>query len=749
MPVEKTIKQFSNFSKGIMTESTPLNFPDNYALDEANLTLKVDGSRERRRGIEYESGYALTATTTTTASVGMSFYKWENADNNVLNTIGVVQVGQDLYFMDLETTNPSANLLNGGAPLSITGAMTDTNVQTPLLSFATLNGVLLCTSADFDQPQKITYDGVNFTLATQPVLVRDLWGVDDSLRTDERPTSTYAGLTDEHEYNLFNQGWTDANLTSWDTAGTDMPSNADIMHTGKNSSGVWSKGDTILNFFGNSPAPKGRFIINFLDRGTGAAGLDATYNRTAQHDIYGTTLTALPDDIETGCFAAVATNFGRVFWAGSESSVTDGDAWSPNSSALILFSQIVERDDQFGLCYTEADPTAEIVNNQVDSDGGWIQIPELGKVIKMVALNNQLIIFASNGVWTLNTDAGLFTPTAYQVNKITDIGVSGLDSIIEVEGTIIYWSESGIYQMTLNEISQKAVVQDVTLQTIKTLYNQIPTRAKENAKGYYDSINKQIGWLYQSDASWDFDNYPDFCNKELIYDLQLQAFTVNTHSSKTIQSPYVVGAVLGQTAVSADIITDVVVNGDQVQVNADDVQQTLEQTITTNTNLKYLTYVPSGGFANFTLSTISAEEFLDWGTEDYESYLETGHISFEDWSRRKSIPYLIAHFERTEDGFDADLNPTNESSCYVQARWEWTDSAASNKWGTEFQAYRYRRPYVPVDANDLFETGHTIITTRNKIRGSGKAARFRFRSETGKNFKLLGFAITATGSTNV
>ncbi len=517
-----------------------------------------------------------------------------------------------------------------------------------------------------------------------------------------------------------------------------------IMYFGKDAEGAWTEVTLRESFFGNSLAPKGKFVINFFDRGTGAAGVDTANNRETLSGV-----SNLDDDIESGMFSQVAATFGRVFWAGSESVITDGDSKSPNSGTLILFSQIVEREEQIGRCYTEADLTSEVINNQVDSDGGFMQIPEMGKVIKMVALNNQLIIFATNGVWTIISGEQGFTPTSYQINKVTDIGVASADSIVDVEGTVVYWSESGIYQMTLNEISQQAVVKDVTLQTIKTLYNSIPTEAKDNCKGYYDSINKQIGWIYQSDASWDFENFPDFCDKELIYDLQLQAFTVNTISSKTVQSPYVVGAVIGQNTTNNDETELIEVNGDQVQVNGMDIQVTTEQAIVTNTKLIYLTYVPVNGVANFTLSAYTDTTFVDWETENYESYLETGYVNFEDFARGKTVPYLIVHFERTEDGFDESLNALNESSCFIQARWEWSDNVASNKWGSEFQGYRYRRPYIPVDSNDLFETGHLIITTRNKIRGGGKAVRFRFRSENGKNFKLYGFAITATGNTSV
>lgn len=107
------------------------------------------------------------------------------------------------------------------------------------------------------------------------------------------------------------------------------------------------------------------------------------------------------------------------------------------------------------------------------------------------------------------------------------------------------------------------------------------------------------------------------------------------------------------------------------------------------------------------------------------------------------------HFNRTEDGFTEALVATSQSSCMVQARWEWTDDAVSNRWGTSFEAYKYRRPYVPVNAADLFETGHELITTKNKLRGRGKAISLYMTSSQGKDMQIVGWAMSVLGATIV
>ncbi|MCP3669197.1 MAG: hypothetical protein GY814_01915, partial [Gammaproteobacteria bacterium] len=181
-------------------------------------------------------------------------------------------------------------------------------------------------------------------------------------------------LSVAHRYNLRNQGWTDANINTW---GVPSPTNADVMYMGKDATGEWSKETLRESFLGNSPAPKGRYILDFFNRGT---------DREAQSSVSLNTL-----DQETGMFSAAASNFGRALWARSESESLEADAKSPNASSMILYTQIIERDEQLGNCYTEADPSAEMISDQVDADGGFILIPELGKVIAMRALGNQVV----------------------------------------------------------------------------------------------------------------------------------------------------------------------------------------------------------------------------------------------------------------------------------------------------------------------------------------------------------------------
>ena len=52
-------KEYNSFVRGLITEASPLTYPENASIDEENFILNRNGSRRRRQGIDYESSYAL------------------------------------------------------------------------------------------------------------------------------------------------------------------------------------------------------------------------------------------------------------------------------------------------------------------------------------------------------------------------------------------------------------------------------------------------------------------------------------------------------------------------------------------------------------------------------------------------------------------------------------------------------------------------------------------------------------------
>lgn len=783
MPRVRSEKQYNTFVKGLMTEANPLTYPENASLDEDNFVLKRNGSRERRLGIDYEVGYALKSTglsLSTVNSTRCSYYKWENPGGDSDISIGVVRVHNSLWFFNLLVDPISEQELNGGSPIEIAG-LNNSPIDT-----AVVNNYFVIVSKDLPIPVVLYYnkDDQTITQSSIPIQVRDIWGVVDNLALNERPTT----LSKLHEYNLLNQGWNRNVQTICDgdtedvtvvtetlnqytldqnTSGQTLPeysetdtisytpipaisctfttiarypSNADIWSLGKVADSTkktyakYSPNNLVKFSVDNVKAPKGSLIIDAFKRGTSRRKLLGTNN--------------LPLDKELGSFSTVAAFSGRVFYAGVESDIVDGDSKSPNFSNYIFYSQIVDNPSKIGLCYQEADPTSDRISDLVDTDGGTIQIPEATKIVKLVPTKGSLLVFAENGVWEIfGNDVKGFSATSQQVNRVAATGCSSPNSIVEVYGTVLAWMKSGIFMFNQDNVNGRYQTQNISLPTIQTLYNDLTDISKNNAKGFFDEKENTVRWMYN-----DLDNYSEISqvnryNRELVLDLTLQAFY--PQSVDTTLGPYIADYVDIPSYATSNFQNAVYVGSNEVLKGTEAVAIESTNLVSRVTQFGFLTIVGT----NFTFSKYQNSVFMDWQAYNglginYRSYIVTGHEIFGEILRHKQVPYIWFYFKRTEDGFseiDGFLQLDNPSSCYVKAMWNWTDSANSGQWGSQFQAYAFNRNYIPSGASDTFDYGYEVIVTKRKLRGSGRSLSLLIESEQGKDMKLLGWAMVVTG----
>ncbi|WBF78088.1 head closure protein [Methylophilales phage MEP401] len=742
---QKAEAAYRSFVKGLITEANQLTFPENASIDEANFVLNRDGSRSRRLGVDYESSYVLTATGLTATDIKegkQSFHIWESPGGDTSVTLGIVRIKDKLWFMNLLTDSPSANLKNSGSPITI-ASLSNSKIETSVI-----NNKCVIVSKDLPRPVLLTYNVSTgaVTQSTIQIQIRDIYGVDDALFLDTRPVT----LTNTHKYNLRNQGWNKNIVT---TTGADAitltktdlgvyPANSDNWTLGKisnASSADYEKYDPDTlnkNSFSNYQIAKGSFIIDAFERGV---------DRINKSDVS----SGLPIDREEGNISTITSYAQRLFYSGIESNVTGPDIRSPNYSGYIFFSKIIKSDDDFGTCHQEADPTDPGINDLIDTDGGSIQIPDITRVVRIIASQASILVFAENGVWEIYGDTGGFIATSFQASKISTNGITNGDSVVNVNGNFIYWSKAGIYLLKPDAASGRFAAESLSLTSIQDLYLNVPEVAKDFAKGIYDEKENRVRFLYNDSASYSSSNYPNSYNKELIYDLTLKAWSKNEISSLVSDSPYIADYALipgysvttREESVVAGTDTVLVTAGDTVVVPDDVATSRIEQ-------FSFLTIVGT----SFTLSKYNGSDFLDWKTKDsvgidYSSYLYTGYELFGDIMKEKQIPYIFFYLQKTEDGFQAsgtDLVFTNQSSCKVQAQWGWSNSAANGKWGNEFQAYRILRNYTPSGVGDAYDSGDSMVVTKNKLRGSGKCLSLYIRSEAGKDMKLLGWGHPVT-----
>lgn len=736
MTKQGTRAEVNSFVQGLITEASPLNFPPNASVDEENFELNRDGSRNRRLGMDYETGYTVRTTTTPLDSnPKYNTFVWKSVNGDVDKDFLVVQIGNELRFFNLASDDISTTGYVGITTLS-------SFAGTDKYSFAAIEGRLVVVSGK-EFIYVVTNTGATtFSATTATLKVRDLWGVEEASATTENDISDNPTvLTNKHIYNLQNQSWgiprkdktgTLANpITIYSDALGYAPSNSETVWPGLQFQPIAGTADPYERIYpalyqeargADMSAPKGFFIIDVMKRGTSRmAAYDANATKYAG-TLYGTftPISALVEDQTTGGPTCVAEFAGRVFYGGFGGVVTSGDARSPDLSSFVLFSQLVINNNDIYQCYQEGDPTSRENSDLVDTDGGFIRISGAKKIISIRALESNLVVIATNGVWVISGGADYgFSASNYKVTKVSSFGGLSDSSVISEGGRLFYWAEDGIYAVQKDQFGDLGV-ESITSSTIQRLYDVIPKDSKEAAYGSYDPYAKKVRWVYKTGTAFTADSVTN----ELILDLVLGAFYKNK-----------VGNVTGNAVELICPFHSLLYEVDDFHLHS----------------LKYLTLVKNGLNIDFTFSHYKNDDFTDWKAFDgvgidAKAFLITGATTAGDSAIEKQIPYLVMHFRKTEGGVSVDKTPLYPSSCLVRSMWNWAGSANSNKWSSLFQAYRYRLPYFILDTDTVYDNGFAVVTTKNKIRGRGKAFAFYMETEPLKDCRLLGWNITLNGN---
>lgn len=721
---------------GLITEAGQLTFPENASQDELNCLVFKNGKRRRRLGVDFEDAHTLSSQNPALAIIrdkAISEGVWKSVAGSGTRNFGVLQVDSTVYFYNLAADPISGGQKSFTINLTTYAASGATAVGTEQISMASGKGLLFIVSRKIE-PIRVEYDPVGDTITvTQTTLqIRDFDGVEDTLE----PNEELATLSTLHSYNLKNQGWASPGAgiadptTTYFTSKAVYPGNNKQWWTGKDSDEAFSP-DLLSKFAtGNTLAPRGRFKLNpfYKDRDT-ASGLSG-----------------VPVESVDTRPEVVAFFSGRVWYLGVDDSDINGH---------IFFSQVLTKAAKAGQCYQESDPTGEDLSELLDSDGGVLVVPDIGTVRGAVATERQLIIFASNGVWAVGgtTDSG-FKATDFEVVKIgatlTSVGSVGKDTIVETEGFPVWWSETGIYTIGVEQASGKAFPQSLTDKTIKTFYQDIPALSKESAKSIYDPATKRVYFLY-NDTAPSNDEYRYRYNRVLIYESEFGSFIPWEIESITTNSPWLCGA-WNTTAVNATTRTEQVEDGSAnllIDASSDTLVVDVETIAGNDTFIKWICMVPDGasGF-NWTLADFNNGDFIDWETQDtvgadYLSFFTSGYEMAQS-PMEKSAPTILVFMEKTETGVSSG-SLVNPSSLFLQQRWDWSDDGDAGKWSEKKQVYRLKEKF-DTSLTTTAETGHTVYVSKNRFNGKGRAIQFHYESETGKDFILLGWTVLWDGS---
>jgi hypothetical protein len=465
-------------------------------------------------------------------------------------------------------------------------------------------------------------------------------------------------------------------------------------------------------------------------------------------------ISSLPLDTTPGGPTVVSEYAGRVFYSGFSGELVGPDDNSPRMSSYVLFSQLVEDPTDITTCYQDGDPTSKETPDLLDTDGGFIRIEGAYNILRLINVGNHLAVLAANGVWLIQggSDYG-FKATNYMTTKVTNHGCDSPGSVVVVDNTFMYWSDDGIYNVAPNQFGEY-IAENVSKKTVQKFYDNIDGLDRRACKGVYDTYEKKIRWLYGGRTN------NAIKARELILDTTLGAFYPATigQISEGSRLPLPLTGVIVPPFRTTEIDAPVTVSTVTVTVGGGPVTVSESVTQAVTKEVIYAVLTGTSPTLSFTFGAYRDSFHKDWRTidgvgVDAESFLLTGYQSAGDYQRSKQVPYLTTHFSKTENGFAMDVNgdlfPLNPSSCLVQAQWDWANSANSGKWSREFQAYRFRRHYIPQSDADLFENGYATVQSRSKLRGQGKVLSLLFKSEPEKHMHLLGWSMVMGVNSNV
>jgi hypothetical protein len=705
--------ELKNFSKGIITEVNPLDGDVSSTKVMNNWVLNVDGSVQARKSLVQASSTA-GAPFNYLSDTPMGYYLWLNPENSSRPIIVVVGNQQATFY----STNADGSL---AARLS-----SDTSLAFYVQNdtkFTEASGKLLMTSPSApDDIAIVKYKPTDdfspsITLETDAIKVNDYFGIVDGSEVKE---STNVAMRDNQSteentkrsltnYTRLNGTYERSTLTYHNRV-SPYPSKRTVAGAGIDAVGNYV-GDTATGLdktYGSTEAPIGKCIINVTQRSTSRLAFMADQPSRAT-PYTSTEYNALPfedesdyisfdpafmvADSSTGGRFIQAAHQGRVFAVATGYATEGGDALSPDINSLVYYSQSIAKISDAFKAHSKNDLTSFDGATVLDTDGGYISIQGLGDTTGIYTLGASLIVSSNTGLWEISSD-GLFTSSNYAVRKLTLDSVTDERSVILAGNSMYYWASSGIKFITPDERSGRLIVSDITAGKIDTLYRSAVDKPVY-CSAYLPTDNR-MHWMYLDGSDY----------KELIYDRLLNAFYTTTLDEILT---------LGTIPVSYNVI-----RGSDLSIKTE-----------------ILIYKYNGNLdtelvvAKYTGDTVIAT-------------LVTNVSTFGDATKRKFANYLTAYFKQTEQTQDA-TGLLDQSSCLMSVAWDFADNISSNKYSREFQAYRLRR--VNVSSGSSFDYGQSVVSTRNKVRGSGQALAVHIRTEAGKGCHLYGMNLDISGNT--
>jgi hypothetical protein len=486
------------FIGGINTEMSSVEDAILYTTDELNCTILPEGIRGRRLGFNIErdgewigedeiSDKDIFEDSDQTSPTSFSGYYWKNVNKTGKNII-VCQSNRKLMFFDADNKPFSAKVNYLGHCNISRYCHIHSGDDIGDLRYAIGDGKLFVVG-DNVYPFKVIYTGSKFIPSGFSIYVRDIEGVDDDLDIDEMPqvktvegsSDPFPGLSDKHHYNLLNQGWSDDDIATFGTDKNKWPSNNLQWFLGKDDSGKYHTEKLLQTYFGNTPAPKGHFIIDYFDKnreevsGVGLQNYSDSFKYKRWHvshrNIVATYLGPLWLD---KYFKKGETNVKKISikftklrrksakksyddkWAGD----LDVKVWGGNVDNNVDISEWLENQDSFN-------SLGQANNNNYGANVVWKLLKEESFNIKEGATSTNPEIINID----LNNNDKKYSMYVIKLVFSNGNGIGDCPGVIETEGVVYYGEDSGsiVFKETY-EIPTTKSVKDIAYMPGRLFY---------------------------------------------------------------------------------------------------------------------------------------------------------------------------------------------------------------------------------------------------------------------------------------
>lgn len=362
---------------------------------------------------------------------------------------------------------------------------------------------------------------------------------------------------------------------------------------------------------------------------------------------------------------------GRIFYAGID---------SDHLSRTVFYSQLVKGDvikPYIEMHHSVNDPTNEEMNSALPTDGGYVNISGIDKIETIKVVGTKLLVFATNGVWSIHSPNSNFDVTNYIVKQISTEGCISGRSVNVINNKVMYASLYGLNILEPNSTDKEILPFDLTKLRIDKFYSSIPKENKKEMVSEYDSVKNMYYLLYNDGSGQALSVSNVTYNAVLIYNLTTDSFFKFS---------------FGSTYDIKDIFID---------------NNSFDELIRLN-------FIISNG-DNLDVYNLSDLSYTDYQSGDaYEASVTVAQQVNTVIADSLYGGRLITHILNKPD-----------TECYVSLDYDFNHI---NKKLREHNAFKYKE-------------GKEVSFSKIGLRGEGSSVEVNYRSPSGKSCSLLGFEL--------